>query len=529
MAAIKTDKLRIINAKQFVAGVTTTTNSYYTFIGLLNPTDYKSDWNQSPEIPKDNFSQENDYWDTMIALQRIKADDARLVVKKIIWSEGTTYDMYRHDISVTNAAKPSGATSLYSSNYYVLNENYDVYICLNNGSTPETPTGKPSLDQPTFKDLEPGAAGLSGDGYVWKYLFSIKPSDIIKFDNQFYIPLPVNWGADVDTAPIKNNATSSGQLKMVTITNRGAGVGLPNQTYTNVPIRGDGSGALATIVVNNDSKVQSITISNGGSGYSYGSVDLVAGGVPLGQVRPQFDVIIPPNGGHGFDIYNELGSYRVMLQSVMENTENNPDFIQQNEFARVGIVANPQKFNSTVTLTDDKASALYALKLVGDPSSPNDYKNAIFIQDSVITQTIGTGITAAGRVASYDAATGVLKYWQDRSLVGFNTNGTQNNNPAYGFNLNRFTATPGSGGSVTISGDSNNLNLKIDTSFGTVNNPGISTVINNKTYQLGQTFVQGVSNPEVKKYSGDVIYVDNRPSSYRTQNQKEYIKINIQF
>ena len=82
MAAIKTDKLRISNAKQFVAGVTTTTNSYYTFLGLLNPTAYKTDWNQSPEIPKDNFSQENDYWDTMIALKKIMPSDVRLVVKK---------------------------------------------------------------------------------------------------------------------------------------------------------------------------------------------------------------------------------------------------------------------------------------------------------------------------------------------------------------------------------------------------------------------------------------------------------------
>jgi hypothetical protein len=136
MAAIKKDKLRITNAKQFVAGITTSTNSYYTFIGLLNPTAYKSDWDQSPQIPKDNFSEENDYWDTMIALKKIKADDVRLVVKKNIWSSGTIYDMYRHDISVSNTAKPSGATSLYTSNYYVLNSNYDVYICLNNGTNP---------------------------------------------------------------------------------------------------------------------------------------------------------------------------------------------------------------------------------------------------------------------------------------------------------------------------------------------------------------------------------------------------------
>jgi hypothetical protein len=127
-----------------------------------------------------------------------------------------------------------------------------------------------------------------------------------------------------------------------------------------------------------------------------------------------------------------------------------------------------------------------------------------------------------GRVVSYDQTTGVLKYWQDRSLAGFNTDGSQNNNPIYGFNLNRFTASPSTGGSLSISGGS--VSLGIDTSF-----TGITTIINNRTYNLGQSFISGISNPEVKKYSGNVIYVDNRPSITRSSNQKEDIKVILQF
>jgi hypothetical protein len=528
MSAIKPDKLRILNAQQFVSGITSTTDSYYTFIGLPNPTSYKANWNQAPISPRDNFSQENDYWDTMIALKKINADDIRLVVKKNIWSSGTTYDMYRHDISIDKTSKPSGVTSLFLSNYYVINSNYDFYVCLNNGTNPEYPSGRPSLDEPLFTDLEPGTAGTSGDGYIWKYLFRIKPSDIIKFESKNYIPLPSLWGNDPESILIKNNASTSGQLKTILISNRGINVGPPNSTYTNVPIRGDGTGALATIIVNNDSKVQSITVSNGGSNYTYGTVDLSAGGVPTGTLSPKFDVIIPPPGGHGFDIYQELGAYRVMIQSIIENDELNPDFITENEYARLGIVQNPLQFNSTTKLAADKASALYALKLTGI-TNPNDYKIAIFEPDTLITQTIGVGITAVGRVASYDQITGVLKYWQDRTLVGFNFDGTQNESPTYGFNMNRFTSNPASGGSVNISGVSNNINLRIDTNFGTANSPGISTVINNRTYQLGQSFIRGISQPEVKKYSGNVIFVSQRPSILRTKNQKEYVKINILF
>ena len=48
MSAIITDQLRILNAKNFIAGVALTSNSYYSFVGLPNPTDYNSDWNTSP-------------------------------------------------------------------------------------------------------------------------------------------------------------------------------------------------------------------------------------------------------------------------------------------------------------------------------------------------------------------------------------------------------------------------------------------------------------------------------------------------
>jgi len=517
MSAIITDQLRILNAKSFVSAATSSSNSYYAFVGLPNANDYSSTWDVTPPAPKDNFDQENDYWDTMIALKKIGEDDVKQVVRKVTWQSGTTYDMYRHDISRTNTSKPSGATSLYSANYYVVNSDYRVYICLQNGTSPENPEGRPSLDEPTFVDLEPRSAGTSGDGYLWKYLYTIKPSDIIKFDSINFIPVPKNWETSTENASVRNNAATSGQLKIVTVTNRGVGLGTANRTYTRVPIKGDGSGAECTITVNNDSKVESVVISKGGSGYTYGTIDIAAGNVPTGSTSPVFNVIIPPQGGHGADIYRELGAYNVIVYSRIENDLENPDFITGNQLARVGLVENPQAYNSSSVLTLDKASAVGAIKLSGI-----GYSSASFPADSRITQTIGVGSTAVGRVISYDQNTGVLKYWQDRSLVGFNTDGTANTNPTYGFNLNRFTSTVGTGGTTTIVGTVNSLT--IDTNF-----TGISTVINNRTYYLGQSFSSGVSNPEVKKYSGNIIYVDNRPSITRSSNQKEDIKVILQF
>lgn len=514
MAAIITDQIRILNAKNFIVDIET--NAYYSFIGLPNPSDYQSDWDSDPPSPKDNFDQENDYWDTMIALKKINSSDVRQVIARRMWASGTTYDYYRHDYSRSNTAKISGSTNLYSSTFYVINEDYQVYICLQNGTDPDNPNGRPSLDQPTFTDLEPRSAGSSGDGYIWKYLYTIKPSEIIKFETSDFIPVPENWETSTTNSAVRDNAVD-GSIKIVVITNRGVGVGTANRTYTRVPIKGDGTGAECTIIVNNDSQVDSITISNQGSGYTFGNVDLVAGGVPTGTVRPSFDVIISPKGGHGADIYRELGAYNVLLYSRIENDNENPDFITGNQISRIGIVQNPEVTSGTV-LSSNKSSAVFALKLTGI-----GYSSASFTSDSYVTQTVSTGTTAVGRVVSYDSTTGVLKYWQDRSLAGFNTVGTAQTSPQYGFDLTEFTSSPSTGGSLTII-PSSGSNLTIDSSF-----TGISTTINNRTYYLGQNFTNGISSPEVRKYSGNIIYVDNRPSITRSSNQKEDIKVILQF
>ena len=516
MAAIITDQIRILNAKNFLSGVTSTANAYYSFIGLPNPTDIESTWDTSPPSPKDNFDEEDNYWDTMIALKKINSSDARQVVTRRLWTSGTTYDMYRSDYSRTNTAKVSGATNLYAATYYVINSDYRVYACLHNGIDPDNPNGKPSLDEPTFTDLEPKKAGTSGDGYIWKYLYTIKPSDIVKFESTDFIPVPTDWSTNSDVASVRDNAVD-GSIKIVTITDRGVGLGTANSTYTKVPIYGDGTGAECTIVINNDQKVSDVTVSTAGQNYTYGNVDLEAGGVPTGTTRPTFDVIIPPPGGHGKDIYRELGAYNVLLYSRIENDIENPDFITGNQIARVGIIENP-KATSGSLLSADKASAVGALRLTGA-----GYSSATFDADAYFTQTVSAGTTAAARVVNYDQTTGVLKYWQDRTVAGFNTVGTAQTNPTYGYNLTAFTASPGTNGSLTITPTSGS-NLAIDTSF-----TGVSTVINNRTYYLGQEFTSGLASPEVKPYSGNIVYVDNRPSITRSTNQKEDIKVILQF
>ena len=517
MAAILTDQMRVLNAKNFLSEISNAQKSYYVFLGLTNPTDYNENWNTNPPAPRDNFDNEHAFWDSMVSLKKITSENAILAIPKRTWNSGSKYDMYRHDYSINNLAPISGSPNLYGSFFYVVNSENRVYICLQNGTSPDNPLGKPSLDEPTFTDLEPKSAGSSGDGYIWKYLYTLSSNDIIKFDSTQFTPLPSDWSTSVSNALVRDNAVD-GSIKIVVVSNSGVSVGEANTQYTNVPIKGDGIGAECTIIVDEDSKVSSVQISNQGSGYTYGYVDTVAGGVPSGSTSPIFDVIICSKGGHGKDIYRELGALNVLLYSRIENDSSNPDFITGNDFARIGIVESPFNYDSNIILTKDKASAVGALKLTGI-----GYSSAEFTPNSRFTQTISTGTTAVGKVVNYDQTTGILKYWQDRTLVGFNTDGSQNSNPEFGFDLVEFNSDPEAGGNVNIIPNSGDV-LSIDSNFS-----GETTSINNRTYYFGLNFTEGIANPEVKKYSGNIIYVDNRPSITRSSTQKEVIKIILQF
>ena len=240
----------------------------------------------------------------------------------------------------------------------------------------------------------------------------------------------MEWNTNVDDAAVRDNAVD-GSIKIITITSRGETIGPSGGTeYTKVPIKGDGSGAECTITTTNDQQVDTITVTKQGSGYTYGSVALEDGGVPTGTKIPTFDVIIPPQGGHGADIYRELGAMNVLIYSRIENDNENPDFITGNQVARVGLVENPQKFDSTALLTADKASALNALRLTG-----SGYSSATFQADSYLFKQFLLVQQHKEELLIMIKQQVFLKYWQDRTLAGFNTVGTAQTNPTYGYNL----------------------------------------------------------------------------------------------
>ena len=512
MPAIITDQIRVLNAENFVNGISTTTNSYYVFIGLPNATEVNSDWNTNTPAPIDNFDDHDNIYDTLISAKKVTSSDVLQVIRKISWTTGTIYEMYRHDYDINNTTPQTNSSNLYNSNFYVMNSDFRVYECIYNGANP-TNSGKgiASLEEPTHTDLQPR---LESDGYLWKYLYTIKPSDIVKFDSVDYIPVPQNWLTNSDTLDVRNAAVD-GKIETVVIENTTSAAYQFSGTKNNVPIRGDGQDGEASVTFVNG-KPTAVQVTNGGTGYSFATLDLDS--VVTGS-GAEFSVIIPPPKGHGADIYTELGANKVLLYSRIENSDTtNPDFPTGNQFARIGIVKNPNVNGTTNLLTASSASGVYGLRLAGAASSTMSVS-----VDGQITQTIGIGSTAVGKIISYDPVTKFLRYWQDRSLA---TNTSAGANPTFGYRLNRFTSTPSTGGStnVVVTTTTGTETVGIETTF-----TGVSTSVNSKTYYFGQSISSGIASPEIEKYSGDIIYIDNRPEVTRAANQREDIKIVLEF
>jgi len=512
MSAVVTDQFRILNASNFINSAVDNANSYYVFLGLDNPTTVgfgrTSNWDTNVPTPTDNFEYSSHYKNTSLFGKKITSSNIRKIIRKVTWTSNTSYDMYRNDYSISNPTPNSNSSRLYDSNYYVINSDYRDYICIDNGSSGTNLTGNKSQDEPTFTDLEPSAAGVSGDGYIWKYLFSVSPNDIIKFDSTEYVVVPNDWETSTDSQIVDvreagDSSINFNQIKKVYVADGGTGY-----SSGTVDILGDGSGGRVLVTVDSNGTIISTTVTAGGSGYTYGIVDL--GSLQPGGSLPnpaKLIPIIPPSKGHGYDIYSELGTDKVLVYARFDDSTK--DFPTDTYFSQVGIIKNPTTFNSDIIFTENQYSSLYSIKLTSSFSGTP-------IIGEEITQTRQDGNVAKGYVASYDSETKVLKYFRDRSLYfGNGTDQTDYNTVTAGSTLYEFESSASTISPFTGS---------IDTTFS-----DNKVTVGNKVIDLAVTFSNGLANPEINKNTGDIIYIDNRPLVQRDIRQKEDVKIILEF
>ena len=485
MAAIITNKFRINNAEQFVESFSeSAATTYYLFIGRAHSwaTDADVQGNSinegtdaSPPTPNDDVTSEFYNYDDMIGAKLISSSDVSHVIPRRNWTTGTTYDMYEHNISSSNAAN-SGATNLFDSTFFVMNSSNAVYkVIENNGATAST--------------VEPTSTSNSifetSDGYRWKYMYSLTSAETLNFMSTDFI--------HVSTDSTVSAAAVDGALDTILVVSGGSSFNTSSgSTISAIPIRGDGSGGVASVTISSGA-ITAATVTTAGSGYTFAYIrdaDIIAatnaGGAGSGS---NLNVIIPPKGGHGSNAVKELGGFFVMLNKSLVGVEGTSDIGVGNDFRRIGLVRDPTNFGTSTVASATTRRQLYAIKFAS--------VSGTFTADEEINQA-STG--AVGKVVEFDSTNLILYYYQTRFPdVGTDSNG----------NLTAFS------GANAITGQSSSASATPDTSN--------SNTVN------GVEFSSGYANPELAYDSGDIIYVEERSPITRASDQTENVKLIIEF
>jgi len=487
MAAIITNKFRIHNQEQFVESFSESSPNVY-YLGIGRPqafttqtrgdsrTEYQGS-DTAPPTPIDSNYEEFNTFNELLAAKKVTSSETSICIPRRNWATGTVYDYYRHDYGhfVTGSTSSvqtanSGATTLFDSNFYVMTDDFNVYKCLDNNSNANS----------TVKPTGTSTSILStGDGYKWKYMYSLTASQQTNFLSTDFMGVATN--STVSAAAV------DGAVNVVKI--KTAGSGGTNGSHTGVDIRGDGSSGKATVTISGGA-VTAVTVTTPGTGYTFGYIRVAdintAGGGSLSG--SELDVIIEPKGGHGANAIEELGGFFVMLNTNFEaaETSNTGDFTTANDFRKVVLLRDILSGGSAASATTLRGTKAV---LVTSPSGT-------FTADEEINQAT-TG--AVGKVVEWDSSNNILYYIQTR----FNDEGVDSNG-----NLTAFS------GANAITGQSSSASATPSTSSTTVDNIA---------------FTSGYNSGEIDADTGDVMYIENRSPITRASDQTENVKLIIEF
>ena len=416
-----------------------------------------ADENNPPTV-LDNQKEKFAIYKDITAMKRINDVDAKSVIRRYNYNVSLypNFDMWRPDYSSLNTAL-TGEASLATTRHVIMNSNYEVFMCLYNGAGVDgsnnivkglnmTYVPKVGLDgtanqgkytPPTgqaitasggiFAEVDSSGNVLSGtNGYIWKHLYTISTSDVLKFVSTDFIPV-------VYDSLVQGAAALDGTIEVAVVKDKGSG--LPATFYA--PVIGDGGTQAVVKVSTSGGSITSVKVMNGAgsgstpvnAGYTWGEVYLKHGYMYTGYTQGtntltgvinsgyasaagKIEVIIPPQGGYGYNLLNDTNAKRVMVNVRLEGLDGLGDFPVDNDFRRIGILQDPLVYGSSSYLTSATASGLFSLKVTGLSSGQT------YTPDEIISQTVSGG-TAYGTVVSYqaiDSTSGVIFYFQSPEL-----------------------------------------------------------------------------------------------------------------
>lgn len=491
---------------------------YYYGSGYILPWPDES----SPTTPSNTYEYELAARAELLTVNFISAGDVSFVVPRIDWTSGTVYDQYDDTYSSTNIA-PSGAQTLKDAQFYVLTEDFNVYKCISNNyeaSSTNKPTGTST------------SVFSTSDGYLWKFMYTVPLALRNKFLNTDYMPV---------TRSVENGFYSDGAITNVTISNAGSGY-VDGETTLNVS--GDGTGADITLSVSSGGQIDSATIVDGGSGYtslttsvvgagSDGEVTLTVSEGDLSTQQSNVELLAIDGGLHKIEITANGSGYSSSPTVTITGDGSNATAtatVSSGEITNITITNPGSGYRTaTITITDTTGVGATARAIISPIGGHG--KDAIkeLLADTLCfnvtlesTEYNGVALTNDNRqlcilkdIEEYDSG---LRYGSATGTTAFTLEGS-------------FTGTDFSADATITSGsktlyvvtsiDDKMLAIAKDDSV-----PAVSDVFTDGTTSFTVT---AVTDPDVNKYTGSIMFLDNRQSYDQAEAQFVNFKTFIKF
>jgi len=533
MTAIINKKLSFNNAEQFKEsfseGVPTV---YYVFIG--NHVPYANE--ASPDSIVDTITTEKVTWDNIFAAKRATGNDVQLVVPRNNWTSNTQYRQYDDTIDIGTLLSSNTTQNL--KPMYVITSARNVYKCVSNSASAN------SSIEPTGDYTTSNGNISTSDGYVWKYMYNIKPSN--KFLTTSWAPAPtstaaldygVNSAGVVDgelttivltnkglnyrqASNIKVNAFTAGQtvlqlsntsltLSVFSIPTLGnlsnlsiTGTGLPTDAYVSSISNTTGTITLSAATTAAGGNANNITIST--RVYIYGDgIGAVASAVlsntasGVAAASANVSKITVSTIGSGYSRANAYiygsGSgavARVILPPKFGHSFNPAKELNANNVmvaVRIGEIDSTEQGLISVDTSFRQFGLLrdpykYGLSIAANTSTAN----------SVVSQTTNLDVVAGGAFT-------LNEYVYQGSVVNPNAYGFVNSQTTNGVHLSKVQGNFITGLPLIGVGS------------------GVSRT------------VTAVKNPEFQPYTGDMLYIENTTKIDRADGQAENIKLVVSF
>jgi hypothetical protein len=271
LTATLTENFNVNNINNFLEDINSSNSSYYFFVGGTLPWPIDS----VPPSPLNDFEDfDQDIFHSIVFGKLISNSNISYLIPRYNYTSNTIYTQY----------DPNNA-NLFSSSFYVLNNQYSVYKCIDNNN------GSPSLIQPLITPTS--GTFQTSDGYTWKFLYTISTNANTLFTSSNFIPV-------VPNTYVSNNSIP-GTIDITRVITGGSGYQTFDQNY------------LGNIINQNTLKLGN-TASNINNFYTGCSIYL-NGGLGANQLR----TITAYNGGT--QVVSVSPSFNTYVNLYLGNTQ----------------------------------------------------------------------------------------------------------------------------------------------------------------------------------------------------------------